>query len=163
MPARRRRVNVDRQQRSFDSLYEQQKKARITKIYRAEVCSERPPIEGFPPFTSGDVSNGVIINSAFRPYGPHRAAVRPVAVNSKRGEKAAVYSTEVMPEGDETFICTIVNGFRHQIRAHLAWAGRPIQGDVLYGGDEAERFGLTAISLSFISPSDGKRLDITLS
>lgn len=155
-------VLLARNQRAFDNLYSQQKKGGITKIYRAEVCSYRTAPEGFPPFTFGDIKGGAIVSSAFRSYGARGVAVRPLAVSSLKSEQT-VYSTDVIPFGLDSFLCTIVNGFRHQIRAHLAWAGYPIKGDTLYGGDEAEVFGLCAVSLSFINPSDGAKLDLTLS
>lgn len=34
-------------------------------------------------------------------------------------------------------LCKIAQGFRHQVRAHLAWAGLPILGDALYNADYA--------------------------
>lgn len=55
--------------------------------------------------------------------------------------------------------CTITKGFRHQIRAHLAWIGQPIIGDVLYGEAAAQSLmcqpqtqsiALDCVGLSFI-------------
>ena len=44
--------------------------------------------------------------------------------------------------GVTLFRCTIKKGARHQIRAHLAWAGHPLVGDPLYGSGEGERLFL---------------------
>ena len=41
----------------------------------------------------------------------------------------------------------IDTGLRHQIRAHLAWIGHPIEGDRRYGGVDAPRLGLHAWGL----------------
>ena len=38
--------------------------------------------------------------------------------------------------GDTLVRARIKRGARHQIRAHLAWAGHPLAGDALYGGGE---------------------------
>lgn len=43
----------------------------------------------------------------------------------------------------------IHTGFRHQIRAHLAFLGFPLVGDVLYGGEPALRIMLHAKRLEF--------------
>ncbi len=43
----------------------------------------------------------------------------------------------------------LVTGFRHQIRAHLAYLGFPLVGDTLYGGIEAPRLMLHARRLQF--------------
>ncbi len=52
-------------------------------------------------------------------------------------------------------------GSRHQIRVHLANAGHPIVGDVLYGGPPSEalahgRFWLHLTRISFESPAGGR-------
>jgi 23S rRNA pseudouridine1911/1915/1917 synthase len=64
--------------------------------------------------------------------------------------------TKVTPEaalaGDKTLVrVRIAEGARHQIRAHLAFAGLPIVGDPLYGleGDTAPRLYLHHAALSF--------------
>jgi 23S rRNA pseudouridine1911/1915/1917 synthase len=42
-----------------------------------------------------------------------------------------------------------VTGLTHQIRAHLAAAGFPLAGDLLYGGPPAPRLGLHAELLAW--------------
>lgn len=51
---------------------------------------------------------------------------------------------------------SLVTGFRHQIRAHLAFLGFPLVGDTLYGGREAPRLMLHARNLGFTN-SVGKK------
>lgn len=51
---------------------------------------------------------------------------------------------------------SIETGFRHQIRAHLAFLGFPIVGDQLYGGLKAQRLMLHARRLCFVG-QNGKK------
>jgi tRNA pseudouridine32 synthase / 23S rRNA pseudouridine746 synthase len=54
-----------------------------------------------------------------------------------------------------------LTGRTHQLRLHAA-AGlqRPIIGDVLYGGEPAERLMLHAAALSFLEPGTDRRIDL---
>ena len=53
-----------------------------------------------------------------------------------------------------------VTGRTHQIRVHAAAGlGRPIVGDELYGGPEAERLMLHAANLSFLEPGTERRVE----
>jgi 23S rRNA pseudouridine1911/1915/1917 synthase len=49
-------------------------------------------------------------------------------------------------------------GRTHQLRVHLASQGHPIVGDVLYGGEEADRLYLHAAKLEITIPDEHKRL-----
>lgn len=91
-------------------------------------------------------------SSAFRPFGPGRKEVRPVSAQSntaalkKGGDK--IYTTEITvtknagQRSDKgltndvissySALCKITNGYRHQVRCHLAWCGLPVTGDAKY-------------------------------
>lgn len=55
----------------------------------------------------------------------------------------------------------IFTGFRHQIRAHLAFLGCPVLGDKIYGGEKAEGLYLKSTRLAFEGRNDQK-YDVTL-
>lgn len=132
----------------------------IAKKYRATYCSSRDIDEGFEPFPYGNiVSTGGVISSRFRAFGPGAKSVRPTLYNP-RFKDGKTYTTEVLPLDDSSVICTLTRGFRHQVRAHMAWAGYPLVGDTLYGGIESPRFGLEAIEISFMS-RDGKEIIVS--
>lgn len=153
-------VMFARTQKAFDSLLVQQRKDEIIKVYRARVTAAVEVLPGFIGYCGPDpLSEPALITSSFRPFGPKGASVRPLPAGEKGN---AVYTTECVPEGSDSVLCTITRGFRHQIRCHLAWTGHPLLGDVRYGAAESSEFGLEAIELSFINPSDGVRLNITL-
>ena len=76
------------------------------------------------------------------------------AVHEKKTLSGEVFSTFISRRGKgsvdefladesaENFEAMIRAGFRHQIRAHMAWIGYPIAGDRLYGGRSASRLFL---------------------
>lgn len=154
-------VLIARSQRAYDALMQQQKKDMIQKEYLATVTEGRAIDEGFEPypFQNPLYEDGMII-SYFRSFGPGGKSVRPSYSNA-RYAKGRIYTTLASPESDGVIRCTITRGFRHQIRAHLAWAGCPISGDTQYGGRESDDFGLEAVSISYIEPCSGRKLTIT--
>lgn len=69
------------------------------------------------------------------------------------------------PDGITRLALYPETGRTHQLRAHLAWIGRPILGDEFYAPPEAkaaaERLQLHAESLSFRHPDGGAPLTLT--
>ena len=137
-------VLATRNQEAYDYLIKLQKEDKIVKKYRALVSKQDNMLSSFPPFPYAFNSGKMVITSYFRGYGKKGASVRPL-LNIDTRE----YKTIVEKESEDSFICTITRGFRHQIRCHLSWSGYPIIGDSQYGGKENEKLMLEAISISF--------------
>ena len=148
-----------RNDETYSSLIEEQKKDRIEKRYRAEVTEKDSLLPGFPPFPYFWNDEDIAISSFFRSYGPKGAKVRPT-LYEKRSDSNVLYKTFVHKISPTLFECTIMRGFRHQIRCHLSWAGFPIIGDDKYNGEENSKLCLTSYSLSFVLK--GERIKISL-
>jgi 23S rRNA pseudouridine1911/1915/1917 synthase len=155
-------VLLARTDEALTALAAQQEKNEIVKEYDAvSAYTAGAALPGFPPYpelTSTDdscIPEGTIIESAFRPFGKGRKAVRPV----NKGETR--YTTKicaVIQEGDKQFFrISITRGFRHQIRCHLAWIKRPLLNDPMYGGNcDGIFLALRASALSFADPENGE-------
>lgn len=133
-------------QECYDFLQNEQRLRKIIKTYTAE-CDLLPCAgkeEGWPG-EAHELFEGALftIQSYFRAYGPGRKEVRPVTKASNKAaiqkiEKAILYTTEVLIKkinhAKKTALveCKITNGYRHQIRCHLAWYGLPIINDLVY-------------------------------
>ena len=125
----------------------------------------------------GRLLSGTKIESRFRPYGPGSKRVACL-LSSYPGTMKAwtkdLYSTQITAAypGETGLLvdARLTRGFRHQVRAHLAWLGLSLQGDTLYGEGEdrddipANRAGLRllAYALSFTDPDSGTNCTITL-
>jgi 23S rRNA pseudouridine1911/1915/1917 synthase len=163
---------------AMEALLRQQREGLFIKEYGALSRGNREELPGFPPAPIGGPAPFTIA-SAFRPFGPGRRAVRPVApandgkVQKKTARELATdqgepYKTEV-PEmsrrGDLVYFrLRISRGFRHQIRCHLAWLGYAICNDKTYGGGS---FGdgtlaLRAAGISFYDPESNTPRDYRL-
>ena len=178
-------VVVARSQIFYDALAAQQEAGTFVKDYRA-LCVDRssaaaagaaesfPPLPGFPPRPRLGPPP-FVVSSAFRPFGPGRKAVRPVAASADAAraggdprpararrlevalDRGEPYRTEILAmerSGDGRVECLVRlrRGFRHQIRCHLAWLGFPIIGDALYGGVESPSLRLSAVAVAFLDP-----------
>jgi 23S rRNA pseudouridine1911/1915/1917 synthase len=140
-----------------------------------------PPFPAERSFAAGNGLPPVFIESAFRPYGPGRKAVRPVPLILSgekpgkrplkefvldRGQPYRTWILEAKAEGELTgFRVRICRGFRHQIRCHLAWLGYPLVNDTLYGGvsrPEYPGLALLAEAIAFPDPLTGVRREYRL-
>jgi len=117
----------------------------------------------------------VYIESYFRPYGPKGALVsciapefasksnKPITKDIYVSKYIAAYKVMEgsnaklqLPIGVVCLEVEIHKGFRHQIRAHSAWIGLPILGDMLYGEQDSNRLWLEAFSVC-LPQQDGCR------
>lgn len=154
----------------YNYMLEEQKNGRFVKYYEAECIDRRDNSEllkGFPAvdfearkkLLSGEP---VVISSYFRNYGAGQKEVRPVSQDSniaaiKKIGKQVLYNTEIKllktSAGGLTIECKLTAGYRHQVRAHLAWLGFPIIGDRLYNWEgkslQNPKIHFTATKLSF--------------
>lgn len=116
----------------YDALQVAQENNLFEKYYVAATF-ENYDLKGYDI----EEKTGVItISSYFRPFGPGAKEVRPT-LDEKKASPKTLYQTALIRNGD-SFNCTLTKGFRHQIRAHLAWTGHPIIGDPLYGKTASE-------------------------
>ncbi len=94
------------------------------------------------------------VESYFRGYGERGARVACISPDflqkTRKVTTKNLYETcflrGVRDHSTKTIFleASIRKGFRHQIRAHSAWMGLPIAGDMIYGGTPAERLMLEA-------------------
>ena len=117
-------VLIAKTQNAFNAIHLMQERNLIEKTYFAfteKSASQIPPV----------------IESQFRAFGPKGKKTVPVFRSSKRFEPGKkTYHTkilEIKEAGTKSAVtCSLTQGFRHQVRTHLASAGMPICGDVLY-------------------------------
>lgn len=163
-----------RSQYAYDNFQYQQKNGQFLKYYTA-ICQDM----------RGDKAKQSIpfsIESRFRPFGKGRKRVEAVfnsggrAAQKKAGNK--YYTTNIVQAEDYPCVqgnilivrACIQEGYRHQVRVHLAHAGLPIIGDELYGymhGDAIavmpnEHMQFCATALEFNHPHTGKRFFVEL-
>ncbi|MDR0586531.1 MAG: RNA pseudouridine synthase [Treponema sp.] len=170
---------VARTQAAMDALRGQQEQNLIVKEYAAVSAGRGETLPGFPPcmFTAPP-DKPVVVESAFRPYGKGRKAVRPVLPQPglplyqteivSCSESVSCSETDSVP--GRVFRLRISRGYRHQIRCHLAWTGRPIVNDFLYGGVVVESAAVNAVpvlalsakAISFSDPETGRRVRYSL-
>jgi 23S rRNA pseudouridine1911/1915/1917 synthase len=154
-------------QNAFDFLRALQEQGNFIKEYSA-VCNKIISLNStFPPPPELALREACAIESYFRPFGPGRKQVRPVtdaAAQSRKirlaKDQGGCYRTEIVNVVENacySFTLRIRRGFRHQIRCHLAWIGRPVQNDPVYGEAPADGFlALRSHGLFFTDPHGGK-------
>lgn len=148
-------------QEFFDYIQNEQSQGRFIKEYQAQTDSYLLEDPSFAPWKEKGEDN-FICKSYFRTFGKKGALVRPVTEESgtaalKKCQKK-LYSTEITITNGRA-LCTISQGFRHQVRCHLAWSGHPVKGDQLYNprSKEGEKMLFSAVSLEFTDMNGEKR------
>lgn len=146
-------------QDSYEKLLQLQKENKIKKYYSALSNVDYENIDKLGGFPSSDFVyckniKEYNLESYFRFFGEGRKCVRPVTKNSnvaalKKLGKPVLYNTNIkIVENSCDLIrieACITNGFRHQVRCHLAWMGLPIIGDSLYNSNtDGEQLKFTA-------------------
>ena len=144
-------VVIARTQEMYDYLRKIQQQDLFEKTYGADTF-ESNKLKGSDLRIADNVEFKIV--SYFRSYGKGSKEVRPTG-DIKRADTPVLYTTTAI-KSDNHFSCTITRGFRHQIRAHLAWIGHPIKGDSLYGNeDDAGTLCLDCFEVRFPLP-DGE-------
>ena len=162
------------EQSFYDKIMSEQTNGRFFKTYKAQ-CDSFASGEGFPILdgnledvvncinkSTNESSCSVIVRSRFRPFGLKNSQVRPVnesagkAALKKAGQKEYETQIKLKKSRDGIFArCRIKEGYRHQVRCHLAWLGFPIKGDPLYNSSnkKGQEFKFDAIGLEFLGYS----------
>ena len=123
----------------------------VSKTYRARLSAGSTP---FRRSASGTIA---------LPLSPDYYD-RPRQIVDKSSGKPAISEykvLEMLPDGEIDILFHPLTGRTHQLRVHAAHPsglGRPIKGDLLYGGTPADRLYLHAESLSFTHPTSGEKL-----
>lgn len=123
----------------------------VSKTYRARLSAGSSP---FRRSASGTIA---------LPLSPDYYD-RPRQIVDKSSGKPAISEykvLEMLPDGEIDILFHPLTGRTHQLRVHAAHPsglGRPIKGDLLYGGTPADRLYLHAESLGFAHPASGVKL-----
>ena len=123
----------------------------VSKTYRARLSAGSTP---FRRSASGTIA---------LPLSPDYYD-RPRQIVDKSSGKPAISEykvLEMLPDGEIDIVFHPLTGRTHQLRVHAAHPsglGRPIKGDLLYGGTPADRLYLHAESLGFTHPTSGEKL-----
>lgn len=182
----------------YDFMMKEQAEDRFEKFYRAEVDFSPDILEklgGFPenPFIIEEIDSAVKnqkaleVGSFFRKFGKGGKEVRPVLENggkaARKKSSGKLYQTQIKFLDRTRAEARLTQGFRHQVRCHLAWLGFPVSGDEIYnpkyrqpfpdgaspfpaGDDKSAVFSqqcrknhkmrFEAVKIKFMNPSTGK-------
>lgn len=161
-------------QESYDALFDFQKNNVIKKTYSC-LCNidkeNAKKLDAFPICDFENIRDGsvILVSSFFRSFGKNQKVVRPVNENAnffaQKKMTKAKYETKIffekLQENYARVQCTITNGFRHQVRCHLAWLGFPVVGDENYNANfSGERLHFVCTVLSFPHPLTKKIVNI---
>lgn len=136
------------------ALQQQFEHREVTKAYLALVTAAEPDQASLKPGDGGKISLPLAPDWYDRP----RQRVDPDCGKPAVTEYKVL---QVEPDGNTLLRLIPYTGRTHQLRvhcAHPAGLGRPILGDRLYGGSQADRLMLHASYLSFRHPAEGRRL-----
>lgn len=174
-------ILIASQQNFYDEMIYLQNENLFVKKYTAlcEPFLYTPDSKEFPKLEldvkkAFESKEKILVSSKFRPYGTGNTSVRPV--NEFSGKAALKkcskknYSTQIefgniIQFNGKKLIevhCSISQGYRHQVRCHLAWLGLPVYGDRLYNllSNENDPFCFTASSFEFPFKSETKKYNI---
>lgn len=143
-----------RDREAWEELHAAFRERRVEKVYLALVL--------------GRVAAGGVISTPLAQRGgrsvpaPDAVAEERLASKGLRPRPAETrYEVERRLERHTLLRVRILTGVMHQIRAHLAFAGHPVAGDALYGGEAAgvpglRRHFLHAARLALEAPGGGR-------
>ena len=123
----------------------------VSKTYRARLSAGNSP---FRRSASGTIALPLSPDYYDRPR-------QIVDMSSGKPAISEYKILEMLPDGEIDIVFHPLTGRTHQLRVHAAHPsglGRPIKGDLLYGGTPADRLYLHAESLSFTHPASGEKL-----
>lgn len=123
----------------------------VSKTYRARLSAGNSP---FRRSASGTIALPLSPDYYDRPR-------QIVDMSSGKPAISEYKVLEMLPDGEIDILFHPLTGRTHQLRVHAAHPsglGRPIKGDLLYGGTPADRLYLHAESLSFAHPASGVKL-----
>ena len=123
----------------------------VSKTYRARLSAGNSP---FRRSASGTIALPLSPDYYDRPR-------QIVDMSSGKPAISEYKILEMLPDGEIDIVFHPLTGRTHQLRVHAAHPsglGRPIKGDLLYGGTPADRLYLHAESLSFAHPASGEKL-----
>lgn len=164
-------------QKAYDHFIRIQAEGGFVKQYRAGIDHVSPETmrdAGFPPppvdLQKIGLGEPCTVQSCFRGYGAKSRAVRPVTEQSGRAAHKkggnVLYGTQIVLQDADTALCRITEGYRHQVRCHLAWLTIPVRNDPLYNplcmGSSGTLLDFTAISLAFTHPLTGAPVTVSL-
>lgn len=120
--------------------------------------SARTVQKSYQAIISGVISPDAAIIDMPIERNPKKPSTFRVGANGKPSQTA--YRTIRQTSRHSLLELTPKTGRTHQLRVHLNYQGKPIVGDVLYGGEEAPRLLLHASQLDILLP-DGQRHQFT--